>query len=133
MRTSTMPLALVTVAILSVPAQAAKFSCTFYSAGAPVSQPCTIDTANPSAKCQHAYPQNLYGTCLGNNPNIGCIFSYGPLVAGEAFATSDAKVLSPQPGFLSGAVAEASTKRFQVGYKENNASSELDALCLPAN
>jgi len=130
MRKSVIPVAVAIVAALSLPAQAAKFSCIFVQNGNPVSSACPVDSAGTSKPCTHKYSASLFGTCAGGSGQLGCIFSSEPLAADrDLFAAPDSRTLSTGPGLLAGAIAEASTKRLLVGYKESQSAPEVDALC----
>ncbi len=133
MRKSAIPIAMAIVAVMSLPAEAAKFTCTFYNAGSPVSSPCVIDTADSSKQCKKSYSGNLEGICFGN-VQIGCIFHVGQLAADvqQAFTAAASVRLSAANGLLAGAIVEASTKRLLVGYRENATAPEVDALCTPS-
>lgn len=133
MRKSIIPMAAAMVSVLSLPAQAAKFSCTFYQNTKPVSQACPVDSAGTSKPCTHKYSANLFGDCQGVGGNrIGCIFSSEPLAADkDLFGAANSSVLAAGPGMLAGAIVEASTKRLLVGYKENRSAEEVDAICEP--
>jgi hypothetical protein len=125
--------AIAIVSILSLPAHAAKFNCTFYSSGSPVGQPCGVDSSNSSAQCMHQYSGTLFGTCVGGGNQIGCIFTSERIAADANLTAPDAQTLRAGPGLLSGAIVEASTKRLLAGYKENRSAAEADAVCMPSN
>lgn len=135
MHKSTFPAAIAICAALSFPAHAAKFNCVFYGTGIPATPACTIDSADPSKKCEKAYAGSVTGTCSGGNNLIRCIFHTDPLPANfqNDIAVSGPVPLLSAPGLLAGGVVEASTKLFLAGYKENRAAPEFDALCLPQN
>lgn len=65
MRKSIIPMAVAIVSALSLPAQAAKFNCTFYQNSNPVSSACPIDSAGTAKPCMHKYSATLFGTCTG--------------------------------------------------------------------
>jgi hypothetical protein len=77
MRKSTVSAALAIVATLSLPANAAKYTCTFSQASAPLKQ-CSID---PTTTCRQDYPHNLVGLCAASKSTddsmeaIVCTFS----------------------------------------------------------
>jgi hypothetical protein len=130
MRKSVIPVAFAIVAALSLPAQAAKFNCTFYQNGNPVSSACPVDSAGTAKPCTHKYSATLFGTCTGAGGQIGCIFSSEQLAAErDFFGAANSRTLSAGPGLLAGAIVEASTKRLLAGYKENQSTPEVDAVC----
>ena len=120
---------LAAIASLATPAHAAKFSCVFYG-GIPPTPACTIDSGG-GARCEHTFPGNVTGTCLGRGNAIACIFHNEPLPAdaeADIVTSSQASFLA-RPGFLAGAVAEHSTKWLLVGYRESRTGPERDARC----
>lgn len=144
MRKSTIPVAVAIVAVLSLPAQAAKYTCTFYQAGNQVKQ-CSIDPTTSNTLCQQGFTANLAGFCIagksdddkvealwcgfGNpNANVTDIFKDADIFS----TTRSPKPLAEKPGFVAQALSSFETKKisnFLVDYKESQSSPAFDAVC----
>ncbi|HEY8337511.1 MAG TPA: hypothetical protein VIQ05_27255 [Tardiphaga sp.] len=142
MRKSTLPLAVAIAAALSLPAHAAKFTCTFYNAGNPVKQ-CGIEPLG--TQCSYSYNANLAGACAaGRDDNdthegLSCAFGNPSTNVADVFKdaaifspTRSAKPLSEKPGFATQALSIFETGKsllFDVAYRESTTSPIFEVQC----
>lgn len=141
MRKSVIPVAAAIVAALSFPAQAAKYTCTFFQNGNPIGQPCSLDTAASGKTCEYKFSSTLTGTCLAQTVGVNllaCSLSDPnkavDLGRGQLKSQADiARVLAEQPGFaaVGAAFSLGSTwpNNALVAYRENLSSPTLQAGC----
>ena len=125
MRKSIVPFALAIFAAASIPAQAANFACTFYETGRQVAY-CPV-----ASDCRHQYSPTLHGVCVGVEQQIGCVFSAQAFGTTDVLAGPQAGASAAVPSFFARTIAEASTKRLDVGYMESRTALPVRAICTP--
>jgi hypothetical protein len=125
MRKSIVPFALAMFTAASVPARAANFACTFYENGKSVRYcPDALD-------CRHTFSSTLHGVCVTAEQQIGCIFSAEQFRAADVLVSPEAGAGAAAPSFFARTIAEASTKRLNVGYMESRTAPQVLAICTP--
>jgi hypothetical protein len=145
MRKSTLPVAAAIIATLSLPAQAAKYTCTFTQNGSQIGSPCNIDPMTTTTSCQQSLGGNLLGLCAAGKSEddkqeaLLCVFGV-PATIAEAAKGLEAQssmaavgALAQKPGFAAQNYAVFATQTRPLLeallYRENQSSPVLAAAC----
>jgi hypothetical protein len=142
MRKSTIPVAVAIVAALSLPAQAAKYACTFSQDNNQVGT-CSVDSANPNKFCEHIFSPAVTATCAAQPVGVNllaCVLhdpNLKPTELVKAFAKSSsadiAQALAEQKGFISegGSVGQGADwpSNIIIGYQQGSTTPLLLAIC----
>ena len=145
MRKSTIPAAIAIVAALSLPAQAAKYTCQFYQGSNPVGPQCVIDPTTKTTSCQQSFGANLVGGCAAGKSEddkmeaLLCLFGVPASVADVTKGlfgqepTATVHALAEKPGFAAQNYTMFPTQtRPSLGallYRESQSSPVLSVLC----
>ncbi|MGJ5147760.1 hypothetical protein [Bradyrhizobium sp. HKCCYLRH3073] len=134
-------LAAAILAAMQLPAQAAKYTCTFFRDGNPIGQPCSLDTATSGKMCEYKFSSTLTGTCLAQTGAVNLLACWlsdpnkaVDLARGQVKSQADvAHVLAEQPGFAAvGAAFSLGSiwpNNALVAYRENLSGPTLQAGC----
>ena len=134
MRKIIIPAALAMIAALSIPAHAARYSCTL-SQGSTQVKTCSIDTDGPA--CTHQYNANLVGGCRAVSGVLFCALanptaSIANVAQGRANPTIPevGRTLSELPGFVAGAITlDQANAAIWLSYKESTSAPDLNLIC----
>lgn len=145
MRKSTIPVAVAIIAAFSLPAHAAKYTCTFSQAGNPVGQPCVIDPTTTNTSCQQPFGSNLTAICAAGASDDDKVEGLLCLFGVPASATEITKglmgqdpakavrTLAEKPGFFAQNITifptQARPTAEALFYRESQNSPVLGAVC----
>jgi hypothetical protein len=142
MRKSVIPMAVAIVSALSLPAQAAKFTCTFWQDSQPIGT-CPIDSANPNKLCEHVFSPTVTGSCGTLQVGLNLLFCslHDPKLKVMTSARLSAaspkadigRAFTEQPGFAAAAISYAFDLDWPSNvmevYRESTTSPQLQADC----